>query len=237
MTTRRLQPPRDNLFAVLDDALPESMPAGSIIVVTSKVVAIHQGRCVAPTEVPDKQALIEREAQGRVVPYTNSSWHDFYLTITHNALLPSAGIDESNGNGYYILLPRQPHDAAREIWHYLRERYGGTRYGVIITDSHSLPLRYGVVGVALGWWGLSPLRNYAGEKDLFGRQIRFSQANVVDALAAAAVYVMGEGASSQPVCIIHDAPDIVYTDSDTQDKLSVPMREDLYYPLLRVFDE
>ena len=40
-------------------------------------------------------------------------YQDFYryhmtLTIKQGMLIPTAGIDESNGDGYYILWPRDP---------------------------------------------------------------------------------------------------------------------------------
>ena len=58
--TRILQPPNDNLMTALIDALPE-LKEGDIIVVSSKVVAIDEGRTV-PVEGSDKQALARQEA-------------------------------------------------------------------------------------------------------------------------------------------------------------------------------
>ncbi len=232
LTTRRMRPPQDDLMAVLDAALTE-FADGDILVVTSKVVSLHQGRCV-PMDGTDKRALIAEEADSVIVP-SHAAGHDFRLTITHNALLPSAGIDESNSDGYYTLLPRDPAAAARRIRRYVCTRFGVTRCGVIIADSHSLPLRYGVVGVALGWWGLEPLRSYAGTPDLFGRRIRYAQSNIVDAVAAAAVLVMGEGAEAQPLARVRGVRGVRYTDRDTMAMLRIPSHHDLYAPLLQPF--
>ncbi len=231
--TRVVLPPRDDLFAVMDESLND-FASGDILVVTSKVVSIHYGRCIPIKSSPDKSELIRQEAHSAPVRHTVAG-HEFSLTITHNTLLPSAGIDESNSNGYYTLLPEDPFAAAREIFSYLRERFSVQNGGVIISDSHSLPLRYGVVGVALGWWGLSPLRDYTGTNDLFGRRLHFARSNIVDAVSAGAVLAMGEGAEMQPLCIVRGVEGVTFTDTDTRAELYIPPHDDLYAPLLRVF--
>lgn len=42
LQTRIMQPPQDDLYAVMADVLPEMIAEGTIVFVTSKVVAIHQ---------------------------------------------------------------------------------------------------------------------------------------------------------------------------------------------------
>jgi dihydrofolate synthase / folylpolyglutamate synthase len=39
-----------------------------------------------------------------------------------NTLIPSAGIDESNANGYYILRPKNIQKMTKEIWQYLKKK-------------------------------------------------------------------------------------------------------------------
>jgi coenzyme F420-0:L-glutamate ligase/coenzyme F420-1:gamma-L-glutamate ligase len=62
------------------------------------------------------------------------------------------------------------------------------------------------VGHAIGISGLSPLQDLRGKKDLYGRELRSKVVCVADALAAAAVLLMGEAAEGTPVVIIRGAP-------------------------------
>lgn len=109
------------------------------------------------------------------------------------------------------------------------------KLGVIVTDSISTPLRRGAVGFCLAWAGIDPLYDYRGEKDLFGRVFNFEQANLGDALASAAVAVMGEGNEQTPLAVIRNAPTHVWRSrhsSKLYKSFHVPMREDLFAPFL-----
>src|SRR5579864_2495277 len=55
--TRALLPPRDDLWDALDPVLPP-LQEGDVVAITSKVVAIHQGRCVRVDAVADKEELV-----------------------------------------------------------------------------------------------------------------------------------------------------------------------------------
>ena len=50
--------------------------------------------------------------------------------------------------------------------------------------------------------------SYEGKPDLYGKPFRVTQVNLLDALATAAVLVMGEGAEQTPLAVIHQAPHI-----------------------------
>ena len=105
--------------------------------------------------------------------------------------------------------------------------------GLIITDSTSIPLRRGAIGIALAWDGLDPLRDYRGTPDIFGRAFTIELANIVDGLAAAAVLAMGEGKEQTPVVVIRDAKNIVLKNrSRARDQLMVTPEDDLFAPLL-----
>lgn len=232
--TRALIPPKDDLYQVMDESLPE-LRDGDVVCVTSKVVSIHEGRCVLVGDVPDKDALIIQEAEHAITREYFSTAQKFLLTIKHNTLIPSSGIDESNANGYYILWPKDPAKSAREICLHLRKKYKSEKIAVIITDSHTTPLRWGVTGIAIGSWGLEPLHDYRGTPDIFGRALEVTRASVIDPLAAAAVMLMGEGAEQQPFVIARGAPHVVFTDTDTHQKIAIALEDDLYAPLLKVF--
>ena len=52
----------------------------------------------------NKEDLVITESK-LYLPATLSKY-GHHFTITNNTLIPTAGIDESNGEGYYILWPR-----------------------------------------------------------------------------------------------------------------------------------
>lgn len=227
--TRVMHPPKDDLFEVLDESLVD-LKNGDVVLISSKVVAIHQGRTVFMSEVK-KEELIKQEAD-ILIP---REYFSTPLTATKHAFLGTAGIDESNGDGYYILLPEKIFTFAKELHLYLLQKHALDSLGVIITDSYSTPFRYGALGVALGWWGIEPLEDHAGRKDLFGRSIVYERSNVVDALAAGAIVVSGEVDECMPVVIARNVPRLMFIDSDTRDKLLVPYEEDMFRVLYERF--
>lgn len=227
--TRILHPPQDDLLSVLKESLP-ALKEGDVVLISSKVVAINEGRTVKVSEV-NKATLIAKEAD-LVIP---RPYWPAPLTVTRHAFLGAAGIDESNGDGHYVLLPEDTFRSAHELYSWLKVESKLQQLGVIITDSHSAPLRYGASGVALGWWGIEPIEDCRGRADLFGREIQYEQANIVDGLAAGATVVMGEVAECIPVVIAREVPRLVYTDKDTKDMLLVPFKDDTFRVLYEKF--
>ena len=231
--TRRLTADDRDLFAVLDAALP-SFGEGDILAVASKIVALCEGR-TAPIEGTDKAALIAAESTW-FLPNTVSRYA-VYLTVKANALMPYAGIDESNSDGRYVLWPADPQQSANALRAYLRSRFGVRHAGVLITDSRPLPLRWGVTGFTVAHSGFHALYDYRGQPDLFGRPLRMTQTNVADALAAAAVLVMGEGAEQTPLAHITAAPFVQFQEHDPTPEdlaaLVTALEDDLYAPLLK----
>ncbi len=227
--TRILTPPQDDLYAVLDESLP-SVQEGDVILVSSKIVAIHEGRCVG-IEGSDKEKIVASETDF-IIP---REYYRFPLTVTQHTFLGAAGVDECNGGGYYVLLPEDSFVSARNLHTSLTKKFGIQKLGVIITDSHSGPFRYGATGVSLGWWGIEPMEDHRGRTDLFGRVILYERSNLVDGLAAGATVVMGEVDEGVPVVIARGVPRLVFTEAETKDKLLVPYREDLFRVLYERF--
>lgn len=226
--TRVLQPPQDDLFAVLDESLP-TIKDGDVLAVSSKVVAIAEGNCISAEEA-DKRAIVEQEADA-LIP--RDDYWPTPLTIKHNAFISAAGVDASNANGHYVLLPKEPFSSAATIRNYLKQKFNLTNIGVVITDSHSMPLRRGAMGISIGYAGINPLKSLVGEKDLFGRSFKVEVANVVDAVAAAATLVMGEGSESQPLVILRDVPELSFIDTTDSGEHFVPPAEDIFRVLYR----
>ncbi len=231
--THKIKPYEQDLFKILDKYLT-SLKEREILVVTSKIVAICEGR-VVKTEVADKEELIEEEAEYFLPPEKNK--YNTTLTIKGDLLAAAAGIDESNGNGYYILWPKDPQKTANEVRRYLRERFSLKKVGVIITDSKTTPLRWGTTGVSIAHSGFVALKDYIGKPDIFGRKLKMTKANILDALSVSAVLVMGEGSEQTPLAVIGDVPFVKFQNRDPSKKelkdFRIDINDDLYSLLLK----
>ena len=231
--TRVMNPPKDDLYDVIDNFCPP-LKEGDVFLVTSKILAIHQGRCISIDSVENKDDLIKKEAEV-FIPREKCPGEYVILTLKENTLIASAGIDESNANGYYILWPENSEKEAKEICEYLKEKFSLKKLAVIITDSHTTPLRYGVMGISIGAYGLDPLKDYRKEKDIFGRTIKMAQVNIVDSLATMGVLFMGEGAEQKPMVIIREVDLVEFTNQENYKDLLIPAKDDIFYPLLKNF--
>ena len=225
--TRKFLPPKDNLWDLLSAI--KSLEENSLVAVTSKVVAIGEGRCIPLEKVKDKDKLAIAEAD-KYMPRKLSPNGLVLNTIKNNMLIASSGIDESNAAGFYILWPKDPQGSAKKIWEFLRKKFKVKNLGVIITDSRLIPLRKGVVGLAIGYSGFKPIKDYIGKKDLFGRLFKMETLNLADSLSTAAVLEMGEGAEQTPLAIISDIPYVEFTSKLIN--LEIPEKEDMFYPFL-----
>jgi len=225
-----------DLLSPLDRYL-DAFEERSVLAITSKIVSICQGRMV-PAADADKEALVEAEAEWFLPP--SASRYHVHLTIVDHVLIPEAGVDESNAGGHYILWPRDAQGVANAVCAYLRERFGRRHVGVIVTDSKTTPLRWGVTGVALAHSGFLALNDYIGQPDVFGRTLQMTKVAVADALAAAAVLVMGEGDEQTPLATIGDLPFVTFQDRDpTEEELRqrwIAVEDDLYASLLTSVD-
>ncbi|TSC88602.1 MAG: Uncharacterized protein G01um10147_98 [Microgenomates group bacterium Gr01-1014_7] len=224
--TRKFLPPKDDLWDLLSAI--KLLNENSVVLITSKVVSIGERRCIPINQVENKDKLAITEAD-KYIPRKLSPNKQMLHTIKNNMFVASSGIDESNGAGFYILWPKNPQKSAKRIWEFLKRKFKVKKLGVIITDSRLIPLRAGVVGIAIGYFGFKPLRDYIGKKDLFGREFRMETSNLADSLATAAVLEMGEGSEQTPIAIISDIPYIEFTNRFIN--LEIPEKEDMFYPL------
>lgn len=191
---------------------------GDILVIAQTVVSKAEGRTVRLEEVkPSERALrlageLGKDPREVEVVLRNSErivrlGRGALITRTpHGFVCANAGVDASNaGEGKLALLPEDPDESARRIRERIRE-LTGREVGVIISDSWGRTFRRGIVGHAIGVSGIRPFIDYRGRKDLYGRVLRSKVACVVDALAAAAVLLMGEADEGTPVVLVRDAP-------------------------------
>ena len=189
--------PLQSLEAYVVRSVPK-LHDGDILVVTSKIVALSEGR-VMENGRGRKTRLIKQESQKAF----KTRW--CYLTLKNGHWCPNAGIDESNADGKLILWPRDSYQSASTLRKILMRKFKIRKLGVLITDSRTFPLRAGVTGVALGYAGFEGLRDYRGKPDIFKRALKMTQTNVADALASAAVLLMGEGNEQMPLALIREA--------------------------------
>ena len=144
--------------------------------------------------------------------------------------MAAAGIDESNAQGKLVLLPKDSFVAAAKLHKVLLKKYKIKNLGILITDSRVLPLRAGVVGVALGYAGFKGIKDYRGQADIFGRVLKMTKVDIADSLATAAVLLMGEGNEQKPLAIIEDMP-VEFLNKVNRKELIISLEDDLYAPL------
>ncbi len=239
--THKITKDDTDIFAILDKYIL-ALHEKSVVAITSKIVSITEGRIVKVEDVENvekgrtqKDMLIEQESE-YYLP-RNDNKYGVSFAIAHGVLAASAGIDESNGNGAYVLWPSNPQKSANDIRSHLISRCDLNNLGVIITDSKTTPLRWGVTGFALAYSGFSPLKDYIGTPDIFGRKLVYEKMNIADGLAASASVVMGEGSEQTPLAVLTDLADLHFKDTNPTDKelksLKINMDEDLYAPLLK----
>ena len=205
----------------------KKLPEGSVLAVTSKIASLAENR-VVPLGSTSKEALVKSECEH----YLGEGGFGTHLTIHHGLLIPSAGIDESNSElGHYILFPKDPMKTAHDLWLGLRDHFQVRTLGVILTDSHTHPLRRGVTGIGLAHAGFNACPSQVGKPDLFGRKMKMTHINALDALAVSAVYLMGETAECQPLALIEDAP-VQFQENVNVQEIRIPLRDDLYFPVL-----
>ncbi|MEK7169841.1 MAG: coenzyme F420-0:L-glutamate ligase [Patescibacteria group bacterium] len=229
--TRVFSPPQDDIFPALAVAA-RKLKEKDVLVVTSKVVAIDEGRAVPASTAAAKRRLVLSETESHTA---FGGAPGVTLSLKGHAVIASAGIDDSNGNGYWILWPKHPMRSAKKIWEFARKKSGLKRLGIIITDSYCMPMRSGTTGISIGFYGFHPVVSHIGKRDLFGRRFIFSKSNRADGIAAAAVGVMGETDEHIPVAIVRDIPNLVFTSRNTARELFINPKKDIYYPILKPF--
>ncbi len=189
---------------------------GDIFVIAQKIVSKAEGRIVrldqiAPSERARRWAeewnkdahvieLVLRESK-RIVRMERGV---IIAETRHGFVCANAGVDVSNAEeGTAILLPDNPDASAHALQVHLSEAFS-CHVGVIVSDTFGRAWREGLVNVALGVAGLSPLLDYRGRNDASGRPLQATVIAIADELAAAAELVMGKS-DRIPVAIIRGA--------------------------------
>ena len=190
---------------------------GDILVVTQKVVSKSEGRTVDLGSVEPSPLAMElasaAERDPRVVEVVLRESRSIVrmdrdrgiiiCETRHGFVCANAGVDVSNvpGEDVVTLLPEGPDRSAREILRRLDELLPGVRVGIIISDTHGRAWREGQTNLAIGVAGMSPVIDYRGTPDAFGRVMKASAIAVADELASAAELVMGK-ATGVPAAVV-----------------------------------
>ena len=213
--------PDDDLAALIAAALDRAgleLHPFDILVVAQKIVSKAEDRFVdlaSLTPSPRAVALaadarkdariveaILREAREvvRVKPGV------IIVETRHGLVMANAGIDQSNLSAEdhgrrVLLLPEDPQASAERLKTRLDARFG-CAVGIVISDSVGRAWRLGTVGLAIGAAGVPSLRDRRGEPDLSGRRLEATETGFADAVASAAVLVMGEAAEGYPAALV-----------------------------------
>jgi coenzyme F420-0:L-glutamate ligase/coenzyme F420-1:gamma-L-glutamate ligase len=209
--------PGDDLSSLIIEAARRQgtgIQDGDVLVVTQKVVSKAEGRLVDLKEVqPSARARQVAKATGRDPRLVEVILREsrrivrqegpVIITETkHGFVCANAGVDASNvgGGDLVALLPEDSDRSAEAIRQAVQEE-AGVSVAVIISDTFGRPWREGHTNVAVGVAGMCPLRDYVGQRDPFGYELRVSTMAVADELAGAAEPVMGK-LSRIPVVIV-----------------------------------
>ncbi len=199
--------PGDDLGAFLCEALAAQQIAlqeSDVLIVTQKIVSKAEGRLVdLKTVEPSPFAVAfaaryDKDARQVEVVLRESARivrmdHGVLISETHHGFVcANAGVDASNAFPEVVaLLPVDPDASATLIRQGIAGRTG-VAPAVIISDTFGRPWREGIVNVAIGVAGMSPLQDYTGQHDPVGYELRVSVVAVADELASAAELVMGK---------------------------------------------
>jgi coenzyme F420-0:L-glutamate ligase / coenzyme F420-1:gamma-L-glutamate ligase len=221
--------PGDDLARLLTDALEQNgvaPRAQDILVVTQKIVSKAEGRyldlaSVEPSArareiagVTGKDIYLVEAILSQAVEVLRAAPNVLIVATARGLVLANAGIDQSNLEAgdhgrRVLLLPDDPDISARRIKQRIDEHFAAD-IGVIISDSAGRAWRLGTVGIAIGAAGVPALLDRRGEMDMAGRPLEVTEVGFADAVAAAAVLVMGEAAEARPAVLVRglawDAP-------------------------------
>ncbi len=209
-------PPKSSKFDIIElieERLGGVIRDGDVLVVSSKFIAVSEGRIVSLRGV-----VASEKAKGLAAKYrmderlcelvlresdeVMGGVPGFLLTSKDGLLTPNAGIDKSNvRHGAVVLYPRRPEASARRIREGIRFSLG-VSVGVVVCDSRLSPTRRGTTGVALAASGIGAILDMRGRKDLFGNVLKVTSQAIADDLGSAAEVLMGESDEGTPIVLV-----------------------------------
>lgn len=186
---------------------------GDVVVICSTIVSKAEGRVKLLKEYkPSERAREIADKVGKPPEFVQAVLEESEEVLIDSPFLlvkakfgnvcVNAGIDASNvEEGRVVLPPENPDESARRLRERLRE-LTGKDVGVIITDTNGRCFRKGVVGFAIGLAGVKAMKDWIGERDLYGRELEVTVECIADEIAAFANLLMGEGGDGIPAVVV-----------------------------------
>jgi coenzyme F420-0:L-glutamate ligase/coenzyme F420-1:gamma-L-glutamate ligase len=213
--------PGDNLAALITAALRHAgcvrIHHDDVLVVAHKIVSKAEGRIRSLSDVEPTAEAIELAREHHKDPRhvqvileeseeVLRASHGVLICVTHHGFVcANAGVDFSNVAPVdaVVLLPRDPDASARRLRAELSGLLG-VRPAIVVTDSFGRAWRHGQCDIAIGCAGVAPLKDWRGQRDAHGRELKATWISVADELAGAADLVRAKDAS-RPVVLIRGA--------------------------------
>ncbi len=200
--------PGDDLVGLLSEAALRSaggLEDGDVVVVAAKIVSKAEGRfveldSVEPTpfaygaaKLLDKDPRVVEIILRETLRVVKMDRDKFIVENLHGVVCANAGVDLSNvgSEGKALLLPQDPDGTARALHEGFRERFG-VEAAVVVTDTVGRPWRDGLVQVAIGCYGMEPLKDYRGKSDPEGFCLQATVLAQADEICSAAGLVLGK---------------------------------------------
>ena len=188
---------------------------GDIIVITQKIISKQEGNIVNLSQVkPDLLATgiaSEYKKDPRIVQLILDQTkrivrmnNGIMIVETPQGLVcANAGVDESNvKDGYVTLLPKNADESAKKLQQSILKKTG-KNVAVIISDTFGRPFREGQTNCTIGFSGISPIVNYVGTKDTFGKTLHVTEIAIADEICSATELVMGKSLQT-PIAIVRN---------------------------------
>jgi len=230
-----------DLVALVRHRLGKVLKDGDVLVISSKFVAVSEGRVVKLSGVrvgeKARRLALEHRMDPRLCELVIRESDDilggipgFLLTIKDGLLTPNAGIDKSNvRHGAVVLYPRRPEESARSLREALQYSPGVT-VGVVICDSRLSPTRRGTTGVAIAASGIEAVLDMRGRKDLFGNVLRVTSQGVADDLSSASEVLMGESDEGTPLVLVRGLSRSLLKKAEyPSSRFAIPAEEDVFF--------
>jgi coenzyme F420-0:L-glutamate ligase / coenzyme F420-1:gamma-L-glutamate ligase len=234
--------PGDDLAELIAAHAPADLAATDVVVVAHKVVSKAEGRVRRLDEIePSERAralAAEHRKDARLVQAVLDETaellravHGTLICVTHHGFVcANAGVDQSNASGEgdeIVLLPEDPDASAASLRAGI-EAARGVKPAVVIADSFGRAWRLGQTDVALGAAGLTPLDQWIGRPDAFGRTLHVTSIAVADSVAAAADLARAKD-SLEPVVLVRGLERFVtHDDGPGGAALRRPAEQDLF---------
>ncbi len=215
--------PGDNLPRILLSAAKKSKLSfhqSDILVLAQKIISKSENRLIDLTTITPSQRAIGLAAASdndrcrkdpRLVEVILRESrrivreHPVLIVETnHGFVCANAGVDQSNipGENVVSLLPQNPDASAKKIAQALK-KLTRKKIAVIISDTFGRPWRLGLTNVAIGCYGIAPMEDLRGTRDLHRKPLHATIVAVADELAAAAGLAM-QKSSAVPAVVIRN---------------------------------